>query len=178
MHGTSQASPHIAGIAVLAQDLADQFLGRRLTVSEFATLLNDTAVTINDGDDEDDNVTNTNLNFPRVDVFALANAIAALGNPNVHYVTLATGQARANLNFGNQPQCGAWGHQLADLNRDCTVSPVDLTLLAAYWLAPNPAWNRVDINNDGIVDLADFTILAHQFLTCTTPYAPTCINAN
>ena len=33
-------------------------------------LLQSSAVTINDGDDEDDNVTNTGLNFPRVDVLA------------------------------------------------------------------------------------------------------------
>ena len=35
MHGTSQASPHIAGVAVLAQQLAGQELDRKLTVSEF-----------------------------------------------------------------------------------------------------------------------------------------------
>jgi len=71
-HGTSQASPHIAGIAVLAQQMADQYRGQRLTQSEFATLLNTTGNSINDGDDEDDNVTNTGLNFRRVNVFSLA----------------------------------------------------------------------------------------------------------
>lgn len=74
-HGTSQASPHIAGIAVLAQEMAEQYLGRRLTQSEFATLLNTTGDSINDGDDENDNVTNTGLNFRRVNVFSLANAL-------------------------------------------------------------------------------------------------------
>ena len=78
MHGTSQASPHIAGIAVLAQDLAVQELGRRLTVEEFRGILQSTAVSVYDGDDENDNVTNTNQNFPRVDVLALGNGIMAL----------------------------------------------------------------------------------------------------
>jgi hypothetical protein len=61
-HGTSQAAPHVAGVAVLAQQLAVQELSRRLTVPEFNTLLAESGVVINDGDDEDDNVTNTGLN--------------------------------------------------------------------------------------------------------------------
>lgn len=78
MGGTSQASPHIAGIAVLAQQLAQQELGRRLTFNEFRDLLQSTGVTINDGDDEDDNVTNTGLDYKRVDVLALGEAILQL----------------------------------------------------------------------------------------------------
>ena len=74
-HGTSQAAPHIGGIAVLAQQMAVQSLGRRLTMAEFDTLLNTTGVIVNDGDDENDNVTNTGLNFPRVDMLALGSAI-------------------------------------------------------------------------------------------------------
>lgn len=77
-HGTSQASPHIAGIAVLMQQLANRVLGRNLTQAEFSSLLNSSGVTINDGDDENDNVTNTGLNFKRVDVLALGQAVLAL----------------------------------------------------------------------------------------------------
>ena len=89
--GTSQAAPHIAGVAVLAQQIADVELGRRLTNAEFRDLLQSTGVTINDGDDEDDNVVNTNLNFERVDLFALAEAIEALGNLHVVSSTPADG---------------------------------------------------------------------------------------
>lgn len=77
-HGTSQAAPHIAGIAALAQELAVQTLGRRLTVDEFKQLLRDSATIINDGDNENDNVVNTGLDFPRVDMLALGTAILAL----------------------------------------------------------------------------------------------------
>ncbi|MEG3944189.1 S8 family serine peptidase, partial [Microcoleus sp. w2-18aC4] len=78
-HGTSQATAHISGIAVLAQQLAQQELGRKLTPKEFANLLKQTGVTINDGDDEKDNVKHTGLNFKRVDVLALGEAIAGGG---------------------------------------------------------------------------------------------------
>lgn len=83
LSGTSMAAPHIAGIAALAQQIADQYLGRRLSPDEFLNLLTSTAVIINDGDDEDDNVVNTGDNYNRVDVLALANAIVALGGGGV-----------------------------------------------------------------------------------------------
>ncbi len=81
--GTSQASPFIAGIATLAQDLAVQELGRRLSVEEFRDLMQVTGVTINDGDDENDNVTNTGLDFQRVDAYNLGMAITAAGTTGV-----------------------------------------------------------------------------------------------
>jgi subtilisin-like proprotein convertase family protein/subtilisin family serine protease len=71
--GTSQASPHIAGIAALIQELAVQATGSRLTQAEFAALLNFSGATTFDGDDEDDNVTNTQADYHRVDVLAMAN---------------------------------------------------------------------------------------------------------
>ncbi|MEA5500534.1 S8 family serine peptidase [Limnoraphis robusta] len=75
---TSQAAAHISGIAVLAQQLAVETLGRRLTFDEFRTLIQDTGETIFDGDDEDDNVVNTEEEYKRVDVLALGEAILEL----------------------------------------------------------------------------------------------------
>jgi len=77
--GTSQAAPFIAGVAALAQDLATETLGRRLTTSEFEALLLSSADQIFDGDDEDDNVVNLGVNLPRVNVLNLGEAILALG---------------------------------------------------------------------------------------------------
>ena len=54
-------------------------MGRRLSMSEFESLLGTTGVTIFDGDDEDDNVTNTQQFYRRVDVLALGEAIWAMG---------------------------------------------------------------------------------------------------
>ncbi len=107
-HGTSQASPHIAGIAALAQQLAQQTLGRRLTLAEFRQLLVDSNAAIFDGDDEDDNVTNTNQSYGRVDVFALGEAILALGGGNktagngFWTVTVGPGEAVQDVDFGNR----------------------------------------------------------------------------
>jgi subtilisin family serine protease len=105
MTGTSQAAPHIAGIAVLAQQLAEQTLGRRLSLGEFGNLLVTSGITIIDGDDENDNVTNTGLDFKRVDMLALGEAILALdaNAPGTHTVTLNPGDVVTDINFGNRP---------------------------------------------------------------------------
>ncbi|MEX0778069.1 MAG: Ig-like domain-containing protein [Phycisphaeraceae bacterium] len=102
MHGTSQAAPHIAGIAALAQQMADQYLGRRLTPQEFADLLRSSADMIYDGDDEDDNVTNTQLQWPRVNVHALGQAILDLAPQAGRYlVDLEVDEAVDGADFGD-----------------------------------------------------------------------------
>ncbi|PAX51879.1 putative Ig domain-containing protein [Brunnivagina elsteri] len=128
MGGTSQATPFISGIAVLAQQIAQEKLGRELTLTEFRTLLNNTSDLINDGDDENDNVTNTGLDYSRINLLALAEGILNLNsqapnpgnsNPNsnssndplylpsgsvklTHTVTLTAGQIATDIDFGNQ----------------------------------------------------------------------------
>lgn len=57
--GTSQASPIVTGAAVLADQIATQVAGRRLTTGEFRSIITSTAVNIVDGDDEIDSVANT-----------------------------------------------------------------------------------------------------------------------
>jgi hypothetical protein len=102
--GTSQAAPQVAGIATVAQQLATSTLGRRLTQAEFRSLMLSTGVTINDGDDEDDNVTNTGADYSRIDMWALMKGIlatAASGN-GVHNTTLSGGSTASGLNFGNR----------------------------------------------------------------------------
>lgn len=101
--GTSQATPHVAGAAVLAQQLAMQQLGRRLTPAEFRSILQTTGATIVDGDDEVDNVTNTGASFKRLDVDAMADAIYQLGGrlPSGYTLTLSASQGLAGADFGS-----------------------------------------------------------------------------
>jgi uncharacterized delta-60 repeat protein len=129
MGGTSQATPYISAIATLAQEIAQTKLGRKLTLAEFSTLLATKSDLITDGDDENDNVTNTGAKYPRINVLSLAEGILNLSAdgtistpttptnngtndslqiPNnnnlnlVHTVTLTAGQIAKDLNFGNQ----------------------------------------------------------------------------
>ncbi|MEG4630834.1 SBBP repeat-containing protein [Microcoleus sp. AR_TQ3_B6] len=85
-HGASQATAYISGIAVLAQQLAQQEYGRRLTPADFARIVKSTGVTINDGDNENDNVNHTGSNFKRVNVMALAGAIIGNRPPQVKII--------------------------------------------------------------------------------------------
>lgn len=76
--GTSQAAPHVAGMVALAQQLAQQTLGRRLTPDEFATLLQQSGDTFVDDEDPFDRVINTGSTYTRADMFDLGEAILAL----------------------------------------------------------------------------------------------------
>jgi|GEM_PF-3253358 len=67
--GTSQAVPHVAGSVALLQEASVRFNGRTLTPTEVNEILRSTADTIIDGDDEDDNVDNTNLAYLRINVY-------------------------------------------------------------------------------------------------------------
>ncbi|MFM7787378.1 MAG: S8 family serine peptidase, partial [Microcystis panniformis] len=127
MGGTSQAAPYISAIATLSQQIAQTYLGRELTLTEFRTLLDTTSNLIIDGDDENDNVTNTGISYPRINALALAESILTLNDSNsgsgvvnpgnnnnngsntvtnsvslVHNVTLTAGQILTGINFGNQ----------------------------------------------------------------------------
>ena len=75
LFGTSMAAPHIAGIVALAQEYAVQISGNRMPVNTLLNLMRSSATTIVDGDDENDNVTNTGGSFPRIDVYNLMESI-------------------------------------------------------------------------------------------------------
>jgi subtilisin family serine protease len=78
-HGTSQATPVTAGVVLLLQEYYMRLTGLLPSVDELEMYLRDGGVVINDGDDEQDNVTNTGLNFVRIDVVgALENIVRRL----------------------------------------------------------------------------------------------------
>jgi subtilisin family serine protease len=69
MQGTSQASPHVAGAVALMQEAAVQFGGRVLTPAQIVEILRSTGDQILDGDDENDNVANTNTSYRRLNIY-------------------------------------------------------------------------------------------------------------
>ncbi|MGB3494923.1 MAG: S8 family serine peptidase, partial [Elainellaceae cyanobacterium] len=75
MAGTSMASPMVAGAVALLQEAAMTFGGRTLTPDEIVDLLRSTGDRIFDGDDEDDNVRNTNVSYPRINIYAAVEEI-------------------------------------------------------------------------------------------------------
>ncbi len=86
-HGTSQASPVVAGAVLLLQSYYKSETGELPEVSDIIEWLRTGAAETEDGDDEDDNVTNTGLTFLRTDCVSALNAAkrhierAAIGLP-------------------------------------------------------------------------------------------------
>ncbi|ELR98462.1 S8 family serine peptidase [Gloeocapsa sp. PCC 73106] len=73
--GTSMATPMVTGTVVLMQQAALELGGRLLTPQEIADLLQSSADTIFDGDDEDDNVENSQLEYPRLNTYQAVLAV-------------------------------------------------------------------------------------------------------
>jgi Ca2+-binding RTX toxin-like protein len=73
--GTSQATPHIAGLVADMQQLAVRTNGHLMSVDDLRSTMASSAATIFDGDNENDNVLNTNSNYLRVDALAWGGAI-------------------------------------------------------------------------------------------------------
>lgn len=103
LSGTSMAAPHVTGMIALAQQLAQEELGRRLTVGEIRHLIEDTSVVIRDGDDEADTVPNTGLAFGRIDMLALAEAIVEQPALTAVRVEVVAGQNVDGIDFGFAP---------------------------------------------------------------------------
>jgi hypothetical protein len=79
--GTSQAAPHITAAASMLQDMSLTQTGTRLTHTALLASLQNTGVAVNDGDNENDNVTNTGLTFRRLDMLGAAYDIYTPASP-------------------------------------------------------------------------------------------------
>jgi subtilisin family serine protease len=74
-HGTSQAAPVTAGLILLMQEFYQRATGELPEVDDLLTWLRRGGVTIHDGDDENDNVQHTNLDFLRADALSALDAV-------------------------------------------------------------------------------------------------------
>ena len=98
--GTSMASPQVAGMVLLLQELAESALGRRLNFFEIKDLLSSTGKTIYDGDDENDSVRNTGEYYKAADMFSLGEAVLALKPAASHTVSVIAGETSSPKDFG------------------------------------------------------------------------------
>ena len=159
--GTSQASPHIAGIAALAQQVARERLGRRLTVEEFKNLMHSTGDKVFDGDDEHTSVPATNTEYDRVNAYALIDAIWNMKD-NVssvpgYTIDLRPGDTLRNVNFGFETDAPA-SFPAGDANRDGLFNSSDLVqVFSAGKFESNQAatWAEGDWNGDGSFNSSD-----------------------
>ena len=150
--GTSQAAPFVAGTALIAQEIAEDLLGRRLTPNEFHDLLLESATTIYDGDDERDNVTNLNTELPRVDMLALAYKIQNLAENQ---------PVKADDDFGNDQTTSAALEINKDIkgvletgtDQDWFIIEMDPSL--SYTVEVRASKTETDILSDPFVTLYD-----------------------
>lgn len=84
MAGTSMASPDVAGAAVILHQALDATGHHNLANQDYIlSLMQLTGKTVNDGDDENDNVINSSLNFKRLDLLAALNKVTVTNAPPV-----------------------------------------------------------------------------------------------
>ena len=100
LSGTSMASPVVAGAVLVLQNAAIELLGSKLSPAEIENLLRDTGELINDGDDEDDRVTNTGLNFVRINIESAIQELEMMAGPGAYKVSVLEGDDISDINFG------------------------------------------------------------------------------
>uniref|UniRef100_UPI0013EBD241 S8 family serine peptidase n=1 Tax=Aquisphaera insulae TaxID=2712864 RepID=UPI0013EBD241 len=90
-NGTSMATPLVAAAAVLLREAADR-LGLATTPAGLLALLRQTGVSVLDGDDESDNVSNSFRTYARLDVAAALEALKSSSSLPLPGVTSTAGR--------------------------------------------------------------------------------------
>ncbi|HSI00115.1 MAG TPA: S8 family serine peptidase, partial [Reyranella sp.] len=124
--GTSQATPHVAGLVADMQQLALQVSGHFLSEAQLEADMIAGSVTIFDGDDENDSVANSGASYHRVDalgwgiqvladLFAGTSGIDTLnGTPVGDSIAGAAGSDILSGNAGNDTLDGGAGNDALD----------------------------------------------------------------
>ncbi|MFO0965426.1 MAG: S8 family serine peptidase [Gemmataceae bacterium] len=133
MAGTSMATPVITGSAVLIHQALDA-AGRTANQDTILGIMQGTGKTVVDGDDENDNVTNTGLSFKRID---LAAALAAIGTTNrpptisaLQSQNLAPSASASQSFTIGDPDTGTSGLTLSVQSSNTTLIPLGNIILS------------------------------------------------
>lgn len=178
MAGTSMAAPIVTGAVALMQEAALQFGGRLLSPDEVTDIIRSTADTIFDGDDENDNVRNSNASYQRLNVYkAIAeierrfNPIAADPNGTIQ------GAVRVSAISGLTPtvltgRIGSDGSNMAMGNKDVDMFRFEMESsgTVAIQLAPDRG-NRADFDSHLRLFDANGQELAYDDDTATGSYS-------
>jgi hypothetical protein len=69
---------------------------------------------------------------------------------------------------------------LSDINKNCYVNMDDLLIIIQFWLHTDCSESQnclgADLEPDGDVDIADYSIFAHQWLNCNDPTNLECVH--
>ncbi|MCA9041230.1 MAG: S8 family serine peptidase, partial [Planctomycetaceae bacterium] len=133
MGGTSMAAPVIAGAAALMHEAAvDTGQTNLANQTSLLQIMQDTGVSINDGDDENDNVTNTGLNFKRIDLYAaLQDIMGPESSPSSDYITITDGVATIAGTTGDDTFVISISGTTMNVSRNSVADTIDLTAVTA-----------------------------------------------
>ena len=174
--GTSMAAPHIAGIVALAQSLAERvsFGAAHVPVASLLSIMRASAVAINDGDNENDNVFNTGASLPRVSVPGLMQGV-------LDYFKTATNGADGVYGWhGNDTLSGLGGNDLirGNTGNDTIDGGAGFDtaafsgLRSAYTLTPLGGNSLQVVGPDGTDTLSNVERLAFSNMTVNWPLTP------
>ena len=73
-------------------------------------------------------------------------------------------------------ECGSWGYLDGDINADCNVAFADFAELASDWATCSGYAGDIVDKGDGCIDLYDLDKFAKDWLKCTRPGDPECLD--
>jgi hypothetical protein len=151
LDGTSFATPWVTAAVTLLQDVAAGTLRRRLTFDEVTTLLRTSGPVLNDGDNENDNVVNTNANYRRLDVHTMAQKVLTLqGSSNPLRVAQGDPTDLALVATSSPPRHGGFldpatvQHAIQQVSQYATSHLGGLSATAQAQMAATPLPTLVD----------------------------------
>ncbi|WP_197440559.1 S8 family serine peptidase [Polystyrenella longa] len=153
MGGTSMATPVIAGAAALLHEAAqDNGKSNLANQTSLLQLMQDTGVDINDGDDEDDNVTNTNLNFKRLDLYAAIQELITPQAAPVDFLTITDGIAEITGTAGDDTFVISFSGTDMNVTRNDVSTTIDTTAVTEINLSGDAGTDSLTYTGRSVVD--------------------------